>query len=680
MSRRIFVALTSVIALALSMLVASPALAIPQPSVLHGDSFNGGQQPVIQHGADFPITTSAISANGERVIMASNPREINGCLNNTGPIVVTAGIVSSTSTTWQGPLSIPLGSVTDCGLARDLKISLSADGTRGLVTWVAVQFDAASQSYLPTEARLATFDWELAVTTPFVINPPQTFAGPDSVLFLTHALAADGSRAVVTYQGAPGGGNALARYVVVDMEYPLFARVQNLPVSVYESGQPIPAAISADGEVIAMGSYRLSGSGGSTAFRELKIFTCQAICYPTRLKQFSAMLPTSQGGFGLDLAMNDSGSRVAVAWGRTQVAIPGQNVPTDALRMLVISPLNAAKSTNVTSATQYINTAVFQQGTFDLSPDGSRFIFATLHPSFYSVGARGASKVSSGTISSAGKAVITKVSPVSTESGYIEDAQISGSPERVVVTHHSGAVTQVLTSDSSAMKYWAESRAIVDSRTRVTVAVSSEASRMVTAADVDCCIQSTDAQVIVSNLSAVLGFTAAPAISGVASVGKTLSVKNGTWNATGTFTYQWLRDGFDLVGEDGPTFELEQADAGSRITVRVTASKPGYYDRVVTSAATAIVTGGIMTPAAPSLSDTTPQVGQSLGWFMSGWVPAGGNWTYSWKVGGKVVATTMNFTPRLADVGKTITLTMTKTLAGYTTRSATSVATSPVAP
>jgi hypothetical protein len=70
-----------------------------------------------------------------------------------------------------------------------------------------------------------------------------------------------------------------------------------------------------------------------------------------------------------------------------------------------------------------------------------------------------------------------------------------------------------------------------------------------------------------------------PAISGVAEVGRTLTVSNGTWTGTEpfTFTYQWGRCGrgggncVSIAGATGQTYVLVAADQGHRMRARVTA-------------------------------------------------------------------------------------------------------------
>ena len=68
--------------------------------------------------------------------------------------------------------------------------------------------------------------------------------------------------------------------------------------------------------------------------------------------------------------------------------------------------------------------------------------------------------------------------------------------------------------------------------------------------------------------------TAAPVLSGTATVGSTLTVTDGTWTGTPvpTITRQWLKDGTPIAGETDSTYVLSEADEGGTITVSVVAT------------------------------------------------------------------------------------------------------------
>lgn len=68
--------------------------------------------------------------------------------------------------------------------------------------------------------------------------------------------------------------------------------------------------------------------------------------------------------------------------------------------------------------------------------------------------------------------------------------------------------------------------------------------------------------------------TVAPAISGTAQVGETLTATDGTWTGrpTPTLSRQWFADGVALEGEAAATLDLTEDHEGKAITVAVTGS------------------------------------------------------------------------------------------------------------
>ena len=108
--------------------------------------------------------------------------------------------------------------------------------------------------------------------------------------------------------------------------------------------------------------------------------------------------------------------------------------------------------------------------------------------------------------------------------------------------------------------------------------------------------------------------TGAPAISGTAQVGHTLTADtSGIADADGlsdtTFRYQWMssRD-TDIQGATGDTYTLVPADAGKTIKVRVSFTDDGGFDESLTSAPTAAVVAA--TPQ--GICDRTEQVRHAI--------------------------------------------------------------------
>lgn len=67
-----------------------------------------------------------------------------------------------------------------------------------------------------------------------------------------------------------------------------------------------------------------------------------------------------------------------------------------------------------------------------------------------------------------------------------------------------------------------------------------------------------------------------PVLSGAAHVGKPLTVKGGQVTPSATTRYQWLVGGTPIPGATGATYTPSAADAGRRLSVKVSYSRPGY--------------------------------------------------------------------------------------------------------
>lgn len=66
--------------------------------------------------------------------------------------------------------------------------------------------------------------------------------------------------------------------------------------------------------------------------------------------------------------------------------------------------------------------------------------------------------------------------------------------------------------------------------------------------------------------------TVAPALSGTAQVGQTLTSTTGTWSGTPTYARQWFAAGVAISGATGATYVPVVGDVGKALTVRVTAT------------------------------------------------------------------------------------------------------------
>lgn len=82
-----------------------------------------------------------------------------------------------------------------------------------------------------------------------------------------------------------------------------------------------------------------------------------------------------------------------------------------------------------------------------------------------------------------------------------------------------------------------------------------------------------------------------PTTKGVAAVGRTLTMRSkGAWSGAGyRYTYRWLRNGHPISKATRTSYRLTAKDKGTRISLRVTASRAGYPTVRSTSARSATI-------------------------------------------------------------------------------------------
>lgn len=175
--------------------------------------------------------------------------------------------------------------------------------------------------------------------------------------------------------------------------------------------------------------------------------------------------------------------------------------------------------------------------------------------------------------------------------------------------------------------------------------------------------------------------TALPTVTGTPQVGQVLTCTPGTWtgNPTPTFTYQWQRGTTNIAGATNATYTAVAADAGQTLRCVVTASNT-KGSASANSADTAAVTQAPANTAPPAITGT-PTEGEVL-------TVSNGTWTGSptptytrqWERNGTDIAgaTAATYTLVTADVGTTITCTVTATNSAGNA-SATSAGVGPIA-
>lgn len=178
--------------------------------------------------------------------------------------------------------------------------------------------------------------------------------------------------------------------------------------------------------------------------------------------------------------------------------------------------------------------------------------------------------------------------------------------------------------------------------------------------------------------------TGSVTISGTATQGQTLTAANTLADADGlgTITYTWYASGSGTAIGSGDTYTLTQAEVGKTITVTASYTDGQGTPESKTSSATAAVANVNDLPTGSVTISGTVTQGQTLTAANTLADADGlGSITYTWYANssGTLIGTGGTYTLTLAEVGKTITVTVSCTDGYGTPESKTSSATSSVA-
>lgn len=152
--------------------------------------------------------------------------------------------------------------------------------------------------------------------------------------------------------------------------------------------------------------------------------------------------------------------------------------------------------------------------------------------------------------------------------------------------------------------------------------------------------------------------SAAPSVSGTASVGEGLTCDPGTWTGAPTFTFQWLRNGANIAGASASTYTLVAADAGKSIQCRVVATTP---DAALAAASAGTVVAPPPGTAPPVSNDPVTVsgdgvIGEELSCDPGTWSGSPTSFAYRWLRNGANInlATNSTYTVVAADLGKAV--------------------------
>jgi len=176
-----------------------------------------------------------------------------------------------------------------------------------------------------------------------------------------------------------------------------------------------------------------------------------------------------------------------------------------------------------------------------------------------------------------------------------------------------------------------------------------------------------------------------PTVTGTARVGSLLTANTTAWApAPVGITYQWKRGGTDIPGATGSTYLLTAEDQTRTITVATTGSKVGFASVTKTSVATAAVAAPpaatFTTTPTPTISGTA-RIDSVLTVTPGTWAPVPDTRTIQWLRNGVPIAGANDVTYKLtlADVGKTVRVSVKGTKATFASVTKLSAATATIA-
>ncbi|HVY78589.1 MAG TPA: hypothetical protein VG898_08800 [Solirubrobacterales bacterium] len=183
---------------------------------------------------------------------------------------------------------------------------------------------------------------------------------------------------------------------------------------------------------------------------------------------------------------------------------------------------------------------------------------------------------------------------------------------------------------------------------------------------------STGAPIVASPYPAIAPPTpGTPTISGAAEAGKKLTCAPGSWTASPTFSFQWLRNGASLGAANGAQtneYEVQSADLGTSLQCEVSGSNLGAGGGVAVADSTATIALAVapantgLPATAPTVTDTTqtatpPVAGDVLSCANGTWTGATA-FAYQWLSGGAPAtgsgAQTSSYTVVAADAAKAL--------------------------
>ena len=157
--------------------------------------------------------------------------------------------------------------------------------------------------------------------------------------------------------------------------------------------------------------------------------------------------------------------------------------------------------------------------------------------------------------------------------------------------------------------------------------------------------------------------------SGTTRVGSPLKATTTNIPKGTNLSHQWLRDGKSIKGATRASYTLVAADLGKRLSVKVTATKTGFGTSVITTGATAKVSKGVLALKKYPTVSGTKTFGKTLTAKPGTWSVKPDSYRHQWLRDGRPIkgATRASYKQAAADQGKSLSVRVTATKAGFET-------------
>ena len=159
--------------------------------------------------------------------------------------------------------------------------------------------------------------------------------------------------------------------------------------------------------------------------------------------------------------------------------------------------------------------------------------------------------------------------------------------------------------------------------------------------------------------------TSTPTLTGLLSVGETLTAEAGQWDAGATLSYQWFIGGVEVPGAQERTYTLESADLDKLVSVKVTGTQIGYRSTSLQSEGVLVSEGSLDGPDSSSV-DIDVAAGKTLSLNPGEW-EEGVVLSYQWLRNGEPIAgaTSSSYKISSADFNQRISARVTGSKNGY---------------